>query len=363
MATPVTGDGSSGGGSIPKPVLVGEPGATGSHVLSGKDLRIAIVSTRWYGDEIVCPLTEACSKELRDKGVAASDLIMAQVSGAFELPFAAMRLIEAEGDRLDAVVCIGCMVKGRTNAYEFVSEAVTMGIMELNVKTDTPVIFGVLTVASEEDAQVCASARGSCGGSSTKCSHGVEWAQSALEMARLKHATAPKIAEKCKCYCHCDTKNCSCACHCSKCDCNTCSCSNCKCASCQGGYKTNTTGSSTKVCSQCGDSTDKCRCEHCMCKECSNKLASQTAHTDDKKCSQCGDQAGNCRCKDCKCTGCCTKGTTASETNNEHELHICSTCGTAADQCGCTDCQCSSCRCDKGSGHGAVKHCGDCCKA
>jgi len=282
LATAMAISSEDAGKMMPKPVLVGDPGATGSYVLSGKDLRIAIVTTRLYGDMIVNPLAEACSKELQDKGVTHENLICLQVSGAFELPFTAMRLIQTEGDKLDAVVCIGCMIKDRTMAYEFVSEAVTMGIMKLNVKTDTPVIFGVLTVESEDDARACAAARGSCGGSSRKCSHGVEWAQSALEMARLKHATAPKIAQKCKCQCHCETAGCSCACHCFKCEYGACKCSDCKCTRCKDSSKASSESKPAKTCAPCGDEMDKCHC------------------------------------KDCKCTNCCVKSTTASETKSEH---------------------------------------------
>lgn len=328
-ATAMASSAEGTGKALPKPVLVDDPGATGSRVLSGKDLRIAIVATRWYGKEIVNPLAMACSKELQDKGVTHDNLICLQVSGAFELPFAAMRLIQAEGDKLDAVVCIGCMVKGRTMAYEFISEAVTMGIMKLNIKTDTPVIFGVLTVESEDDAKACAEARGSCGGSSRKCSHGVEWAQSALEMARLKHCTAPKIAEKCKCQCHCETKGCRCACHCSKCDCGTCTCSDCKCTSCKGSGKASSESKTSKMCTQCGDETDKCRC------------------------------------KDCKCTNCCAKSTTAPEAKEEGaKEQTCSACGSTAGQCECSGCECAGCaraKAAKGGVQTAEKECGACC--
>lgn len=266
-----------------KPVLVDTPGATGSMgKLDGTGLTIAIVFSRWYGKEVVHPLVEACKNELLEKGVRSSDLIRVEVSGAFEIPFAAGRLIQTKRDKLDAVICIGCMVKGATMAYEFVSEAVAMAVMKLNVMTDTPVIFGVLTCGNEDQAKQCAADIGGCasgsGGdtiTSKKCSHGVEWAQSALEMAHLKRCTAEKIAKKCKCKCHCASKSCDCSCHCTKCKCKTCTCGgNCECVSCAGGKKPQQKKSEKSGdCTGCGKVGANCDCVDCNCSACGSKSA------------------------------------------------------------------------------------------
>jgi len=256
---------------------VEEPGAsfTASRQLDGKGLTVAIVFSRWYGKEVVDPLVEACKNELLEKGVSSSNVIRVEVSGAFEIPFAASRLIQTKHDKLDAVICIGCMVKGATMAYEFVSEAVTMAVMKLNVMTDTPVIFGMLTCASADQAKQCAADIGGCCGSTKKCSHGVEWAQSALEMAHLKRWTATQIAKECKCKCHCESKNCSCSCHCTECKCKTCTCADCECVSCAGEKeeaKTDSSGGGGGVCTGCGNGGENCNCQGCNCSVCSQTI-------------------------------------------------------------------------------------------
>lgn len=312
--------------SPPQPVLVGDPGTTGSRKLSGKGLRIAVVATRWYNDEIVHPLVAACCKELKDKGVAKEDLTCVEVAGAFELPFVAGRLIEARRDELDAVVCIGCMVKGATMSYEFVSEAVTMGIMKLNVKTDTPVVFGVLTAVSKEEAKACTVARDSCGGSSRKCNHGVEWAQSALEMARLKQCAMARISDKCRCNCHCDDKECRCGCHCTKCDCQECTCSDCKCTSCEHRGKGEAKHGKEEA-----------------------KHGKQAQHGETKTCGGCGHRADQCQCKKKK----------------TQDAHVCTGCGQSTDKCECKGCNCAGCKAAGHMGGGdksSKKECGSCCK-
>jgi 6,7-dimethyl-8-ribityllumazine synthase len=207
--------------------LVEEPGATGPGCqLDGKPFHIAIVYTRWY-EHIVQPLVDACKKELLDKGVESANICTVRVPGAFELPFAAKRIIKTS--KVDAVVAIGCMIKGATMAYEFLSETVTLSLMKLNIKTDVPVIFGVLTAMDETEAKKCAGIE-----KEKTCNQGVEWAQSALELAHLRKKTAEKIQTRCNCKCHCK-EDCSCSCHCTKCKCRTCTCgASCSCQHCVG---------------------------------------------------------------------------------------------------------------------------------
>lgn len=268
MASPATRSRPSPAEAKAPPVLVEDPGASSLRTLDGKGLKIAIVYSRWYGKDVVDPLVRACADELLEKGVESSSLLRVEVSGAYEIPFAASRLIQTKHRKLDAVVCIGCMVKGATMAFEFVTEAVTMAIMKLNVMTDTPVIFGVLTCASESQAKQYAAASGGHGGRAKKSNHGVEWAQSALEMAHLKRDTSKQIAVKCLCKCHCASESCNCACHCSKCKCKSCTCAGCKCASCAGGK----VHSAEPVrCTGCGKSGTSCQCVGCNCSACQQK--------------------------------------------------------------------------------------------
>ena len=110
--------------------------------------------------------------------------LLSQVPGAYELPFAAKCLMRSSD--VDAVMCIGCLIKGETMHFEYICEAVTQGIMRLNLDGDNtppgPVIFGVLAVLNEEQAK----ARAGLGEGSDKHNHGVEWAQSALHMANVR---------------------------------------------------------------------------------------------------------------------------------------------------------------------------------
>lgn len=146
------------------PVLIEHPGATESSRLDGKGLRVTIIASRWYG-KVVHSLTEACSEELLAKGVADEDLHLVEVSGAFELPYAAARVIHCKDSshRPDAVICVGCLVQDGTHMCETMSQAVANGIMKLNTTSDTPVIFGVLCCETEGQAHSCAAKKASFG--------------------------------------------------------------------------------------------------------------------------------------------------------------------------------------------------------
>ncbi|GLE01100.1 hypothetical protein PINS_up009913 [Pythium insidiosum] len=268
---------SSSSSSAPKPVLVEAPGSHSSRELDGHGFKIAIVSTRWYDKDVVGPLVRSCKNELQDKGVRSSDISHYQVAGAYELPFIASRVIQTKHDAIDAVICIGCMVKGGTMAYEFVSEAVTMGLMKLNVMTDTPVVLGLLTCSSDDDAKRCASAMGTCLETHTgqqRCNHGVEWAQEALQMARLKRATAIKQGDK--------SKKKVASSHCKDCQ--------------HGGvaHKTARGEQENATCVGCGQSAAQCDCKNCNCGTCANKQERQQG---EMKCGGCGHRKDACDCQ------------------------------------------------------------------
>ena len=154
--------------------------ALSSRKTDGKGLRVAIVHTQWNA-EVVNSLVLAAQTELWSAGVAPSDVVIVAVSGAYELPYAANRLILSQ--KLDAVICIGCLIKGDTMHFEYICDAVSQGIMRVQLDTNVPVLFGVLTVLNEEQA------RDRAGLSDKGHNHGTEWAQTAVEMARLREAT------------------------------------------------------------------------------------------------------------------------------------------------------------------------------
>jgi len=90
----------------------------------------------------------------------------------------------------DVVICIGCLIKGETMHFEYICQAVTQGIMDLNVRTETPVVFGVLTCLTEDQAKK----RSGLGEHSHN--HGEDWGHTAVEMALLRAKTDRKQAPR-----------------------------------------------------------------------------------------------------------------------------------------------------------------------
>jgi 6,7-dimethyl-8-ribityllumazine synthase len=140
---------------------------------NGSGLKIGIVVARW-NSEITFALRDGCVQALTDAGVERGDIVIREVPGSYEVVYGAKLLIEQGAD---AVVTIGCLIKGETMHFEYICEAVTQGIMRLNVEKSTPVIFGVLACLSEEQA---------IARSTGENNHGYGWGQSAVEMALLK---------------------------------------------------------------------------------------------------------------------------------------------------------------------------------
>jgi len=108
--------------------------------LTGK--RIGIVVAQWHND-ITEPLLQGALDVLKKSGIKASDIIIMQAPGSFELPLCAQWLIK--DSKADAVLCLGCIIKGETPHFNYISEAVANGIMNLNITHNIPIIFGVLT--------------------------------------------------------------------------------------------------------------------------------------------------------------------------------------------------------------------------
>lgn len=103
------------------------------------------------------------------------DLTLVHVPGAFEIPVTALHL--AETGRFDAVICLGCLIKGDTMHFEYIADAASHGIMNVSVTTGVPVAFGVLTTLTEAQAAVRSEP-----GEGNK---GREAALAAIEMATL----------------------------------------------------------------------------------------------------------------------------------------------------------------------------------
>lgn len=119
-------------------------------VPDGKGKRIGIALSEWNRD-ITFALYQGCHETLLKHGVSADDIFLKVVPGSFELPMAARALVLEE--RPDAVICLGCVIKGETDHDIYINQAVASGIMQLGLTTGVPVIFGVLTPNTEEQAR------------------------------------------------------------------------------------------------------------------------------------------------------------------------------------------------------------------
>ncbi|WVQ81519.1 6,7-dimethyl-8-ribityllumazine synthase [Cryptococcus sp. DSM 104549] len=194
----------------------------------GSNFRVAIVHARW-NDAVIKALLAGTIKKLKEQGVKEENIVVKSVPGSYELPFACQKLIEggktqsanaapsmlasttnllslidnpgsapspttttgsqsaaagasagASTQPFDAVIAIGCLIKGSTMHFEYICEAVTQGLMRVQLDTGTPVVFGVLTVLNDEQALVRA---GVGSGADKGHNHGEDWGLAAVELA------------------------------------------------------------------------------------------------------------------------------------------------------------------------------------
>lgn len=117
--------------------------------LDGKGLRIAIIGAR-FNDHIVTKLRDGALRGLERLGVADNDIMESWVPGAFELPLAAKVL--AQTGKVDAIICLGTVIKGDTPHFDYVCGEAARGIQDAQLATGIPVMFGVLTVNTEQQA-------------------------------------------------------------------------------------------------------------------------------------------------------------------------------------------------------------------
>ncbi len=141
----------------------------------GSGLRVAVVCGR-FNDHVTVRLLDGIRRGLRDCHVADDDVTEVWVPGAFELPLMAKTF--AMSGAIDAVICAGCVIRGDTAHFELVAGECARGIQQVGLETGVPVIFGVLTTESLDQA-LCRSEP--TGGHNV----GEEAAQTAVEMARL----------------------------------------------------------------------------------------------------------------------------------------------------------------------------------
>ena len=136
--------------------------------------RFAIVASK-FNHEVVEKLVAGAKDALRRHGIADNAVDLAWVPGAFELPLVAQEL--AASENYAAVICLGAVIRGDTDHYDYVCQAATDGILQAGLATGVPVLFGVLTCDTDE--QALDRAGGKAG------NKGFDVAMAAIEMANL----------------------------------------------------------------------------------------------------------------------------------------------------------------------------------
>jgi 6,7-dimethyl-8-ribityllumazine synthase len=117
--------------------------------LNGQGFRFAIVASRW-NDFISSRLVEGALDALERLGADEKQVEVFKVPGAFEIPLLALRL--AESGKFDAVICLGTIIRGQTPHFEYIAGEVTRGIGEAGLQTGVPVVFGVVTADTVDQA-------------------------------------------------------------------------------------------------------------------------------------------------------------------------------------------------------------------
>ncbi len=143
--------------------------------LKGK--KVAVVAAKW-NSFVTDEMLEGAVTALKAKGIEEENIISLRCPGSFELPLASKYCIDHL--KADAVVAIGAVIRGGTPHFDYVCDAVTRGITDLNMKSGIPVAFGVLTTDTVEQASERAGME--------KGNKGAEAALSAIEMLLLKEA-------------------------------------------------------------------------------------------------------------------------------------------------------------------------------
>ncbi|HLE41543.1 MAG TPA: 6,7-dimethyl-8-ribityllumazine synthase [Nitrospirota bacterium] len=142
--------------------------------LTAKGVKIAIVASR-FNDFITAKLLDGAIDGLMRHGASETDIEIVKVPGAFEIPLAARML--AQSKKYNAIICLGAVIRGATPHFEYVSAEVSKGVASVSMETGLPVIFGVLTTDTIEQAIERAGTKSG--------NKGWDAALSAIEMANL----------------------------------------------------------------------------------------------------------------------------------------------------------------------------------
>ena len=121
-----------------------------SSVPDASEMKFGIVVSEW-NSQITGSLLNGAVSTLKKHGVKEDNILVKTVPGSFELTFGANQMIEST--EVDAVIAIGCVIKGETPHFDYVCMGVTQGITHLNVTGDIPVIYGLITTNTLEQAE------------------------------------------------------------------------------------------------------------------------------------------------------------------------------------------------------------------
>ena len=143
-------------------------------MLLGKGLKFGLVLSR-FNEFITKKLLEGAQDALLRHGVNEEDIETAWVPGSFEIPLVAKKLAETE--RYDAVICLGTVIRGGTPHFEYIAAEVTKGIAKVGLETGLPVIYGIITADTLEQAIERAGTK--------EGNKGFDAAVSAIEMANI----------------------------------------------------------------------------------------------------------------------------------------------------------------------------------
>ncbi len=143
-------------------------------IYRGEGLKIGIIASR-FNEFITSKLVDGAQDSLTRHGVADDDISVAWVPGAFEIPVIAKKM--ASSGKYDAVICLGAVIRGATSHYDYVCSEVSKGIAAVSLGTEMPVLFGILTTDTIEQAIERAGTKAG--------NKGADCAMSALEMVNL----------------------------------------------------------------------------------------------------------------------------------------------------------------------------------
>ena len=110
--------------------------------------KYGLLSTQW-NKFVVDVMLDSAEKELMSQGVESNNIVKIEVPGAYELPLAAKRMLEKD---IDAIIALGAVIKGETPHFDFVSSSCANGLTKVSIEANKPVLFGVLTTETEEQA-------------------------------------------------------------------------------------------------------------------------------------------------------------------------------------------------------------------